>query len=341
FFYDVEDDPYGREDDGNGGLFATLEEEVDLEELAKGLLPDFSLSNRMRRSVDMGKSGFGKKGGQMSEAGAKSGKNIGGGKTYQKNEFRSIHNNRKANTSRPPSVHVDDFTKGGGPASAGPSSADASKKPGLGNRRSIDIGASGQPLTSARGARAGTTAGTRKVGGAGRSNMVMPRPPMDGMGAWAYGKPMDFPAAAAAWNAEAAAAAAAVSGIPLQLMGPPMPKYPSDFDRRAMDDRPEYPGPPPPRYDTLGMRPYFDGPPGFYPTMGPPPPMGGPYDHQMQQRGSRGDIVAGSGGPLSPKWPQGPPPPQRIPGGMPGMPAGMRAMGGPNDRSSSSFRRRQ
>lgn len=44
------------------------------------------------------------------ESGVK--KNLGGGKSYQRNEFRSIHGNRKANTSRPPSVHVDDFSVG-------------------------------------------------------------------------------------------------------------------------------------------------------------------------------------------------------------------------------------
>lgn len=162
----------------------------------------------------------------------------------------------------------------------------------------------------------------------------MPRPPIDSMG-W-YGKPIDL----AAWGVDPMAAATA-SGIPMQLMGPPsMPKYP-EFDRRVMDDRGDYTQPPP-RFD-LNMRQYFDA---FYPSMGPPPPppMAGPYDRQMQQqqqqRGARGSIGGGSGGPLSPKWTQGPPP-QRMPTGIPGMQGGIRTMGVPNDnRASSSFRRR-
>lgn len=35
--------------------------------------------------------------------------NIGGGKAYNRNEFRDVHGYQSANTSRPPSVHVDDF----------------------------------------------------------------------------------------------------------------------------------------------------------------------------------------------------------------------------------------
>jgi hypothetical protein len=37
------------------------------------------------------------------------GMNIGGGKAYNRNEFRDIHGCQSANTSRPPSVHVDDY----------------------------------------------------------------------------------------------------------------------------------------------------------------------------------------------------------------------------------------
>lgn len=38
--------------------------------------------------------------------------NIGGGKAYNRNEFRDVHDYQSANTSRPPSVHVDDFGDG-------------------------------------------------------------------------------------------------------------------------------------------------------------------------------------------------------------------------------------
>ncbi|RUS23068.1 hypothetical protein BC937DRAFT_92827 [Endogone sp. FLAS-F59071] len=345
FFYDVEDDPYGREDEGNSGLFNVPEDETDIEELAKEILPNFSLSGRLHRAVGTDKAGQAfqvKKGGVNVEPGLKGGKNIGGGKTYQKNEFRSIHNNRKANTSRPPSVHVDDFTKGGGAASTastGASSTDPSKKPGTTNRRVIDGSPSGQSPASTRGARGGGP-GARRVGGAGRGAIGMPRPPIDGMGTW-YAKSIDL---ASAWGVDHMAAATA-SGIPMQLMGPPsMPKYPPEFDRRVMDDRGDYTQPPP-RFE-LNMRPYFDAPPGFYPSMGPPPPppIAGPYDRQMQQqqqqRGARGSIGGGSGGPLSPKWPQGPPS-QRMPTGIPGMQGGIRTMGVPNDNRTSFRRRKQ
>lgn len=40
---------------------------------------------------------------------SKSRMNIGGGKVYNRNEFRDVHGYQSANTSRPPSVHVDDF----------------------------------------------------------------------------------------------------------------------------------------------------------------------------------------------------------------------------------------
>ncbi|KAM3586554.1 hypothetical protein VKS41_001625 [Umbelopsis sp. WA50703] len=36
--------------------------------------------------------------------------NIGGGKAYNRNEFRAVHGLQSANASRPPSVHVDDFS---------------------------------------------------------------------------------------------------------------------------------------------------------------------------------------------------------------------------------------
>ncbi|KAI8806501.1 hypothetical protein BJ742DRAFT_870407 [Cladochytrium replicatum] len=51
-------------------------------------------------------------------AGPGSGQSLSGRKAnyrqYQRNEFRTSHVNRKANTSRPPSMHVDDFMKTGG-----------------------------------------------------------------------------------------------------------------------------------------------------------------------------------------------------------------------------------
>src|SRR6266498_1978755 len=82
------------------------------------MLPNFQFHRRMKMSSDSAAKGrkllkvhtLSKLGGVAYESNAR--RNLGGGKTYQKNEFRSIHNNRKANTSRPPSVHVDDFMSG-------------------------------------------------------------------------------------------------------------------------------------------------------------------------------------------------------------------------------------
>ncbi|KAI9356972.1 hypothetical protein DFJ73DRAFT_212603 [Zopfochytrium polystomum] len=51
---------------------------------------------------------------------------------YVRNEFRTSHGNRQANTSRPPSIHIDDFVRGvtdplaSAAAAVGPSSASAS-----------------------------------------------------------------------------------------------------------------------------------------------------------------------------------------------------------------------
>ncbi|CAG8679122.1 15695_t:CDS:2, partial [Acaulospora colombiana] len=119
-FYDVVDDPAGKEDDG--GLFSEPNVDVDLEIFAKEMLPNFQFHKRERMSGDGSPKGrkllkartLSKLGGIAYESNAR--RNLGGGKTYQKNEFRSIHNNRKANTSRPPSVHVDDFMSGKIPA---------------------------------------------------------------------------------------------------------------------------------------------------------------------------------------------------------------------------------
>lgn len=39
----------------------------------------------------------------------RNGMNIGGGKTYNRNEFPAAYGHQSVNTSRPPSIHVDDF----------------------------------------------------------------------------------------------------------------------------------------------------------------------------------------------------------------------------------------
>ncbi|KAL1924052.1 uncharacterized protein VTP21DRAFT_7087 [Calcarisporiella thermophila] len=107
------------------GLFNTEIEQVacgvnsDFNSYAREFLPLFSTEKHLRELDDAAA--------QASRAlreralkPALPGKNLGGGKTYTKNEFRSIHNNRKANTSRPPSVHVDDFLRAApSPSSSG------------------------------------------------------------------------------------------------------------------------------------------------------------------------------------------------------------------------------
>ncbi|CAI2181076.1 11776_t:CDS:10 [Funneliformis geosporum] len=111
-FYDIVDDF------GDGGLFSSPDLEIDFEVFAKEMLPNFQFHKKMKISGDSAAKGrkllktrtLSKLGGIAYESNAR--RNLGGGKTYQKNEFRSIHNNRKANTSRPPSVHVDDFMSG-------------------------------------------------------------------------------------------------------------------------------------------------------------------------------------------------------------------------------------
>ncbi|CAG8641587.1 11698_t:CDS:10 [Funneliformis mosseae] len=111
-FYDIVDDF------GVGGLFSSPDIEIDFEVFAKEMLPNFQFHKKMKISGDSAAKGrkllktrtLSKLGGIAYESNAR--RNLGGGKTYQKNEFRSIHNNRKANTSRPPSVHVDDFMSG-------------------------------------------------------------------------------------------------------------------------------------------------------------------------------------------------------------------------------------
>ncbi|CAG8453116.1 795_t:CDS:10 [Diversispora eburnea] len=115
-FYDVVDDPAGKGTDG--GLFNEPDIDIDFEVFAKEMLPNFQFHKKMKMSSDSAAKGrkllkartLSKLGGIAYESNAR--RNLGGGKTYQKNEFRSIHNNRKANTSRPPSVHVDDFMSG-------------------------------------------------------------------------------------------------------------------------------------------------------------------------------------------------------------------------------------
>ncbi|RHZ54196.1 hypothetical protein Glove_429g11 [Diversispora epigaea] len=115
-FYDVVDDPAGKGTDG--GLFNEPDVDIDFEIFAKEMLPNFQFHKKMKMSSDSAAKGrkllkartLSKLGGIAYESNAR--RNLGGGKTYQKNEFRSIHNNRKANTSRPPSVHVDDFMSG-------------------------------------------------------------------------------------------------------------------------------------------------------------------------------------------------------------------------------------
>ncbi|CAG8793455.1 14163_t:CDS:2, partial [Racocetra fulgida] len=119
-FYDVVEDPEGKEI--AGGLFNEPDIDIDFEVFSKEMLPNFQFHKKMKMSEDNAVKGrkllktrtLSKLGGIAYESNAR--RNLGGGKTYQKNEFRSIHNNRKANTSRPPSVHVDDFMSGKIPA---------------------------------------------------------------------------------------------------------------------------------------------------------------------------------------------------------------------------------
>lgn len=119
-FYDVVEDPEGKEI--VGGLFNEPDVDIDFDAFSKEMLPNFQFHKKMKMSEDNMATGrkllktrtLSKLGGIAYESNAR--RNLGGGKTYQKNEFRSIHNNRKANTSRPPSVHVDDFMSGKIPA---------------------------------------------------------------------------------------------------------------------------------------------------------------------------------------------------------------------------------
>ncbi|CAG8657139.1 6938_t:CDS:2, partial [Dentiscutata heterogama] len=119
-FYDVVEDPEGK--DIVGGLFNEPDVDIDFDAFSKEMLPNFQFHKKMKMSEDNSATGrkllktrtLSKLGGIAYESNAR--RNLGGGKTYQKNEFRSIHNNRKANTSRPPSVHVDDFMSGKIPA---------------------------------------------------------------------------------------------------------------------------------------------------------------------------------------------------------------------------------
>ncbi|CAJ0880934.1 1264_t:CDS:10, partial [Entrophospora sp. SA101] len=119
-YYDiVNDDDDSEFKDIIDELFNTTQStEIDFELFSKEILPNFQYHKKLKMSSDDASKNrkllktrtLSKLGGVAYESNAR--RNLGGGKTYQKNEFRSIHNNRKANTSRPPSVHVDDFMSG-------------------------------------------------------------------------------------------------------------------------------------------------------------------------------------------------------------------------------------
>ncbi|GES78050.1 protein virilizer homolog isoform X2 [Rhizophagus clarus] len=299
-FYDVVDDFEGKV--GEGGLFNAPETEIDFEVFAKEMLPNFQFHKRMKMPSDSAAKGrklkvhhtLSKLGGVAYESNAR--RNLGGGKTYQKNEFRSIHNNRKANTSRPPSVHVDDFMSGKIPvnqqhpdmlttttstttpavsvtATIQQKKTNVSNRPQLPNKRggiatttsnsqlstNNNRGRGRRPSTSsasARGASRGASSSGRGGGGVGRGNNANAN--IVGAAAWEMGS--------GAWT----------GGPPSLLLMPPMNKY-MDFERRIEGQR-DYT-----RYDNQTIRTgYYDNQ--YY---GMPSPMT-PYDRPPVQQSAPG-----------------------------------------------------
>ncbi|CAG8536829.1 343_t:CDS:10 [Ambispora gerdemannii] len=284
-FYDVVDDAEGKE--GDGGLFNIPDAEIDFELFAKEMLPNFQFHKKMKMTGDSAAKGrkllkartLSKLGGVAYESNAR--RNLGGGKTYQKNEFRSIHNNRKANTSRPPSVHVDDFMSGKIPANqqhpdmvvstsnalstlaaVSASTLQQKKATNISNRQptpnkrsSITATTAAPPpaVTSARGGRGrrpSTSSGSTPRGAAPRGASSTGRGTAVGRGSTAN------PAIVGAWDiGNGAWTGAPPPPLSPMLMPPPMSKY-MEFDRR-MEGQRDYP----PRYESQPIRTgYYDNP---------------------------------------------------------------------------------
>jgi len=317
-FYDVADDPENK--GGDGGIFGPSDIEIDFEAYAKEMLPNFHYHKGMRMSEGNANKGdkllrtrgtVSKLGGIAYESNAR--RNLGGGKTYQKNEFRSIHNNRKANTSRPPSVHVDDFISGKIPANqqhpdmltgnvttSTPTSAASIQQKKVTPATRIQtlkrggiISSSAQPaqtsvsIRGGRGRRLSTSsAPTARGASRGASNA--------GRGGGVVGRGGNTGATIVPWDMGSGAwAAGGPPTIAPILMPPPMPRY-MDVDRR-MEGR-EYP-----RYDNQSMRT------GYYDNQYYGMPMA-PYERppvQASQPGMAPRIKAGNDtrGRSIPEWP--------------------------------------
>ncbi|KAG9299089.1 hypothetical protein G9A89_020402 [Geosiphon pyriformis] len=317
-FYDVVDDLEGKE--GDGGLFNVPDIEIDFEIFAKEMLPNFQFHKKMKMTGDSAAKGrkllkartLTKLGGIAYESNAR--RNLGGGKTYQKNEFRSIHNNRKANTSRPPSVHVDDFMSGKIPVnqqhpdmvttSSTTTTPVLSSVPSLPqkklntpnrlpaqSKRSVITTATPIPQTGpsprgGRGRRPSTSSASTTRGGTTRIANSSGRGLNIGRGTNSN-PPMVNP-----WETWTAPPT-------LPILMPPISKY-MEFERR-MEGQRDYP----PRYDSQPIRAgYYDNP--YYGIPSPIPP----YDRPpVQQSGpSIGPrIKSGSetrGRTISQEWPQ-------------------------------------
>ncbi|KAI9027999.1 hypothetical protein DFJ74DRAFT_515227 [Hyaloraphidium curvatum] len=119
------------EDESAALLFEAGGEEVDLEAMAKEVLPDLSLRKKLRYNneislADITRSKFQRSSGQKNEKKQQQRQSKQPYRKYNNQDFRSNHPGRKANTSRAPSVHVDDFVKGG----AGPGGGQGRGTPG-------------------------------------------------------------------------------------------------------------------------------------------------------------------------------------------------------------------
>ncbi|EXX65822.1 hypothetical protein RirG_129560 [Rhizophagus irregularis DAOM 197198w] len=298
-FYDVVDDFEGKV--GKGGLFNAPEPEIDFEVFAKEMLPNFQFHKRMKMPSDSTAKGrklkvhhsLSKLGGIAYESNAR--RNLGGGKTYQKNEFRSIHNNRKANTSRPPSVHVDDFMSGKIPvnqqhpdmmttttstttptvsvtANIQQKKTNVSNRPQLQNKRGgITTTTSTSQLNTnnnrGRGRRLSTSSAPARGASRGASNSGR------GGGGMGRGNNANASIVGAAWEM---GSGAWTGGPPSLLLMPPMNKY-MDFERRIEGQR-DYT-----RYDNQTIRTgYYDNQ--YY---GMPSPIT-PYDRPPVQQSAPG-----------------------------------------------------
>ncbi|RIA94382.1 hypothetical protein C1645_567803 [Glomus cerebriforme] len=299
-FYDVMDDFEGKV--GEGGLFNAPETEIDFEVFAKEMLPNFYFHKRMKMSSDSTAKGrkllkartLSKLGGIAYESNAR--RNLGGGKTYQKNEFRSIHNNRKANTSRPPSVHVDDFMSGKIPvnqqhpdmlatttatttptvpvtAAIQQKKTNVNSRPQLQNKRvgiSTTTTTNSQLATNNRGRGRRPSTSSASVRGASRGASSSGR----GNGGVGRGNNTNAGIVGAAWDMGSGAWTGGPP--PSLLLMPPMNKY-MDFERRIEGQR-DYT-----RYDNQTIRA------GYYENQyyGMPSPIT-PYDRPPVQQSAPG-----------------------------------------------------